>query len=437
MARIMSKKGVGDARSVTEHGGGEPVPVASDLRAGSRLAGYELEEVVGRGGMGVVYRARHVHLQRTVALKLLGSELTANDFRERFVREARLAASIHHPNIVTVYDAGEADGLLYIAMQFVDGTDLAELIEREGPLEPEAALAMLGQIASALDAAHALEIVHRDVKPANVLLGDRPYLSDFGLTKRVSADTKLTRHGSFVGTVDYVAPEQIFSQPLDARADVYSLGCVLFHMLTGKPPFAKESELSVMYAQLEEQPPSCVAMQPGLPEELDMVFATALAKSREDRYESCGALIDAARAAVGIAPPASVTPVPASRPARRKVVIADDEPGVRALIRVGLGTKDFVYDHAETGDAALERVRLDEPALLFLDWDLPGRPAPELCGELRGSATKVVAVVSRRESLDPNAIRAAGASAVLRMPFSSLQLLSTVGELLGADAVAG
>jgi serine/threonine protein kinase/CheY-like chemotaxis protein len=419
-------------RDATEHGVEPPLPLATDLRVGTRLAAYELEELVGRGGMGVVYRARHVHLQRTVALKLLGPGLAAEDFRERFVREAQLAAALHHPNIVTVYDAGEADGLLYIAMQYVEGTDLAELLRREGQLEPAEAVATLGPIASALDAAHALGIVHRDVKPGNVLLdSERPYLTDFGLTKRVSSQTKLTQHESFVGTVDYIAPEQIMCQSLDARADLYSLACVLFHALTGAPPFAKDSELSVLYAQLEESPSPVSSKRPGLPSELDAVLATALAKQKEDRYESCGALIDATRGALGEAPPAATAFVP--RPARKRVLIADDEAAVRAMIRVGLGGDRFQFGEVERGEDVLELVRRDEPELLFLDWGLPGKPAAEVCAALRGSGSQVIAVVSRREPADPKTIRAAGADAVLKKPFSSVQLLWTVGELLGLE----
>jgi serine/threonine protein kinase len=419
--------------AVTEHGAEAPLPLAADLRAGTRLGAYELEALVGRGGMGVVYRARHLHLQRTVALKLLGPELAADDFRERFVREAQLAAALHHPNIVTVYDAGEADDLLYIAMQYVEGTDLAELLRRRRSLEPPEAVATLGPIASALDAAHGLGIVHRDVKPANILVGDRPYLTDFGLTKRVSSQTRLTQHGSFVGTVDYVAPEQILCQSLDARADMYSLACVLFHALTGAPPFAKDSELSVLYAQLEETPPPISSKRPDLAVELDGVFATALAKQKEDRYESCGALLEAARAALGEAPPAVPSRVP--RPARSRVLIADDEAGVRAMIRVGLGGERFDFGEVERGEHVLEQVRRDEPDLLFLDWGLPGKPSAEVCGELRESDTKVVAVVSRRDHADPKTIRRAGADAVLKKPFSSVQLRWAVGELLGAEAV--
>ena len=213
----------------TVHGGVEPLPLATDLRAGTTLAGYRLEEVVGRGGMGVVYRACHLLLERTAAVKLLSPELAADAaFRERFVRESRMAAALEHPHVVPVYDAGEQDGLLYIAMRYVDGTDLGTVLERGGALEPSQALAIARQVGSALDAAHERSIVHRDVKPANVLIDERgAYLSDFGLTKRVSSETRLTAHGQFVGTIDYMPPEQIEGARLDPRSDVYAFGCVL------------------------------------------------------------------------------------------------------------------------------------------------------------------------------------------------------------------
>src|SRR6266849_6815932 len=262
-------------RNDTEHGSSPLAALAPEVRTGRELA--------GRGGMGVVYRAEQLRLERTVALKLLVPELSdADGFRERFIREARTAAAIQHPNIVTVYDAGEADGLLYIAMQLIEGTDLATTLSREGALEPTRALEILGQVAEALDAAHALGIVHRDVKPGNVLLdAARAYLTDFGLTRTMSAQTALTVQGQFVGTIDYVPPEQIKGGPLDARTDVYALGCVLYHCLTGAAPFVKDSQLSVIYAHLEEEPPSLVSLRPGLTRELDAVIAKAMAKAQD------------------------------------------------------------------------------------------------------------------------------------------------------------
>ena len=209
--------------------------MTAEFDTGQRFGAYMLGPLLGRGGMGVVYQAQHVHLGRTVALKLLAPELSrSEDFRARFLRESRLAAELDHPGIVTVYDAGEVNDVLFIAMRFVRGTDLAALLQQRGPLPPDETLSILHQVATALDAAHAAGLVHRDVKPANVMIeGQRCYLADFGLTKRSSSDSvQLTAAGQFLGTVDYVAPEQIEGRPTDGRADQYALGCVLFECLT-------------------------------------------------------------------------------------------------------------------------------------------------------------------------------------------------------------
>jgi YVTN family beta-propeller protein len=279
--------------------------VGIDQQTGTRLGGYLLGDVIGRGGMGVVYRATHIHLGRAVALKVLAPELSgSSDFRERFLRESRLAASLDHPNVVTVYDAGDSEGTLYIAMRYVEGIDLAKFLRREGPLQPATALAMLDQVAAALDAAHSRGLIHRDVKPANVLIASgRCYLTDFGLTKRVSesqVSAGLTKTGQILGTVDYVAPEQIEGRELDGRADVYALACMLHECLTGSVPFPKDSELAVINAHLRDPPPRPTELRPELPAAIDAVVATGMAKSPEDRYSTCSELIDAARAALGV-----------------------------------------------------------------------------------------------------------------------------------------
>jgi serine/threonine protein kinase len=211
------------------------------LGAGQRLAGYEVEAFVARGGMAVVYRARDLSLDRSVALKVIAPELASNDkFRQRFVRESEIAASIDHPNIIPIYAAGEADGLVYLVMRFVDGEDLGTVMKARGALRPRDALPIFTQIAGALDAAHARQLVHRDVKPGNVLLsGDddlaqrHVYLSDFGLTKRLSSLTGFTTTGHFLGTIQYVAPEQVANRTVDHRADIYSFGCVIYEALAG------------------------------------------------------------------------------------------------------------------------------------------------------------------------------------------------------------
>jgi len=274
------------------------VAVAADQRIGTELGGYRIVEVLGRGGTSVVYRAEHVRLGRAAALKLLVPGLGEADFTERFLRESQLAASLDHPSIVSVYDAGETDGLLYIAMACVEGSDLKSLVAREGPLPLRRALRILGQIASALDAAHARALVHRDVKPANILVGedDRAYLSDFGVVKEL-AGNGMTRTGSFVGTIEYCAPEQIDGRDVGPRADVYALACVLYECLAGQAPFHRDSEVAVLNAHLHASPPKVTRAASDLPAALDQVIAKALSKSPLDRYATCGEFLAAARAA--------------------------------------------------------------------------------------------------------------------------------------------
>ena len=271
--------------------------MAVDRRIGTELGGYRIVESLGRGGMSVVYRAEHVRLGRQAALKLLVPGLGEADFAQRFLRESQLAASLDHPNIVPVYDAGEEDGLLYIAMACVDGSDLKSLLAVEGRLPLRRALRIVGQIGSALDAAHARGLVHRDVKPANILVGDgdRAYLSDFGVVKELAGNGS-TRTGSFVGTIEYCAPEQIEGRAVDARTDVYALACVLYECLVGESPFHRESEVAVLNAHLHAAPPRLIRAAPELPVSLDHVIAKALSKSPLDRYATCGEFVAAARA---------------------------------------------------------------------------------------------------------------------------------------------
>src|SRR5215211_8160106 len=217
-----------------------------DPRIGKVIAGYRIEERVGRGGMGVVYRAEHLNLQRRAAIKIIAPDLAESEgFRERFTREARMAAALQHPNIVTVYDAGEVDGTLYLAMQYIEGNDLAAMLRKDGRLRPYRAIDVIRQVASALDAAHAQGLIHRDVKPANVLIeGRTAFLTDFGLTKRIEGtQTNLTKAGDVVGTIHYVAPEQIEGGRVDARTDIYSLGCLVYHCVTGELPFARDTDV--------------------------------------------------------------------------------------------------------------------------------------------------------------------------------------------------
>jgi CHASE2 domain-containing sensor protein len=264
------------------------------------IAGYRIEQLIGRGGMGVVYEAVQLSLGRPVALKLIRPVFAENSVaRERFKRESRLAASIEHPNVIPVYEAGEYEGVLFIAMRLVDGQDLASLITL-GVLDPARASELVVQIAAALDAAHAAGLVHRDVKPGNILIssdeaGEHAYLTDFGLTKRLDAVDGLTTPGRFIGTIDYMSPEQIRGGEVGPASDVYSLGCVVYHALGGRPPFDHESDADVLAAHLHEPPPN---LPPDL-EPLEPVLARALTKDAADRFASASEFARELAAAVG------------------------------------------------------------------------------------------------------------------------------------------
>jgi YVTN family beta-propeller protein len=261
--------------------------------------------------MGVVYRATDLRLGRQVALKLLAPHATQDQrFRTRFLAESRLAASIDHAGIVPIYEAGEVGDQLYIAMRYVEGTDLASLLRAEGPLAPDRALGLVGQLADALDAAHARGLVHRDVKPSNALIAlegahEHVYLADFGLTKHITTAGRLTATDQLVGTIDYLAPEGIRAEDADGRADLYALGCVLFECVTGQVPFPRNSEVAAIYAHLEDESPRASERRPGLPAALDGVISRALAKDPGDRWQSGAELVAAARAALagGVRPP--------------------------------------------------------------------------------------------------------------------------------------
>ena len=274
---------------------------------GTSVGIYEVRTRIGRGGMGDVYHARDTRLGRPVALKVLPERFALDErFRERLLRESRLAASLDHPHVVPVYDAGEADGRLFIAMRYVDGVDLKALLRDAAPLAPERVVDIAGQVAEALDAAHLRGLVHRDVKPSNVLLdqqGDRDhaYLADFGLTH--SPATTGPADGQLMGTVDYVAPEQIRGDVVDGRADQYALGCLLFECLTGSLPFRDRSEVAAIFAHLEEPPPVASERHEALPPAVDAVLARAMAKEPEERFDSCRDLVAATHDALGLAPP--------------------------------------------------------------------------------------------------------------------------------------
>jgi Protein kinase domain len=280
-----------------------PEPALPRLGAGSVFAGYRIESLLDRGGMGVVYKAVDVDLERTVALKIIAPEHTQDATAvARFKAEARLAASLEHPNIVPIHRGGEEDGILYLAMRFVPGTNLRHVIDR-GPMNLPRIARILTDVGDALDAAHALGLVHRDVKPANILVSGEPehehvYLTDFGLTKRLGSVGALTRTGSWVGTPDYVAPEQIQGHNVDCRADIYSLGCVLYEMLTGDVAYPKDTDVAKLWAHVADPPPRPSGLRPDLVPAFDEVVARATAKDPEDRYSTAGDLATAVRRAV-------------------------------------------------------------------------------------------------------------------------------------------
>jgi serine/threonine protein kinase len=303
------------------------------FRQGSVVAGYRLEAQVGAGGMAVVFRARDERLGRPVALKILAPGLASDPaFRRRFIAESRAAAAVDDPHIIPIYEAGEAEGALFIAMRFVQGGDLRHVLAREGALPPGRAAEFLSPVASALDAAHGAGLVHRDVKPANILVDvrlgrpDHVYLSDFGVSKGAAASMSLTGTGQFLGTPDYSAPEQIQGRPVDGCADQYALACVTYQLLTGEAPFERDQGMAVLLAHLSEPPPSLVERRPDLPAAADEVLARALAKVPEKRFGSCADFADALRAALGLASydPRGTAPVPA--PDHPPTVIAAPQP---------------------------------------------------------------------------------------------------------------
>jgi len=436
--------------------------VPADARVGTTLAGYRVVERLGRGGMGIVYRAEHLRLGRPAALKIVAPEL-ADDrgFRERFAREARIAATLEHPHVVTVYDAGEADGVLYLAMRLVEGGDLAAELSSRGALEPGRALEVCGQVAGALDEAHARGLVHRDVKPANVLLDARgAYLTDFGLVHGTPTGG-ISRPGDLVGTIHYVAPEQIQGTRLSGAADEYALASMLFHCLTGEPPFGRSSDVAVMYAHLHDDPPAASATRRGLPPALDAVLARGLEKTPERRFGSCATLVATARRVLeaagplDLAPPRVVPPegddskvttqtdlpvAPAATADRRtRVLLAGVDPQTRALARVALAGRCDVQE-VDDGHAVLAAAREQRPDLVLLDWAAPGPGARATVAGLRADPltrdVKVVLAVDWQagESED---VRAAGADDLVETPFSPLQLQVKLRRLLGAGAVLG
>ena len=365
--------------------------MATDLAAGSELAGFRIQVLLARGGMGVVYHATQLSLERPVALKVVAPDLSVEEeFRRRFLREVRIAASLDHPHVRPVYEAGEADGVLYLAMRLVDGESLSHVLEREGALEPGRTATIVTQVAEALEAAHVAGLVHRDVKPANVLLArasarEHVYLCDFGVARRSEGATALTKTGGFVGSIVYAAPEQITGAPIDARTDLYALGCLLYECLTGEPPFPREHEAAVLWAHLNEPPPLPSETRAELGDAFDGIVERSLAKDPGARFQSVAEL---ASALASDAPPAprrlSTTPVSTNlpRPASSFVgrerelqeVISRIEAGARLLTLTGTGgtgktrlaleaASSFVADY-NTGVFWVGLAALRDPALV-------------------------------------------------------------------------
>jgi len=336
------------ALGATVTGGDYPDPESYSV--GSEVAGYRLEEEIGRGGMALVYRARDVQLGRNVALKLLSPVLGRDEaFRQRFIRESRAAAAVDHPHIIPIFAAGDSDGVLFIAMRYVQGGDVRRLVDELGSLPADRAVSIITQVASALDAAHLNGLVHRDIKPANMLLDstdsagqqDHVYLADFGLSKRSLSATGLTSIGQFLGTPAYVAPEQIEGRTVDGRADLYALACASFEMLCGTPPFQRDDDLAIMWAQVSAPPPALSGLRPDLPAAVGDVFQRALAKAPEDRYPNCLGFAAAFREALAqggparnrrepapsLSPDRSPNPVAGIRPARPAARSTAARPG--------------------------------------------------------------------------------------------------------------
>jgi len=355
--------------------------MVAQLTSGDVFGGYLIQAVAGRGGMGIVYRATELALDRPVALKLIAPGL-ADDaaFRQRFVRECKLAAALDHPNILPVYQAGEHDGVLYLVSRFVEGDDLLRVIRREHLLPPPRAARIVGQIAAALDAAHAHGLVHRDVKPANILLtpDDHAYLADFGLSKRVHSVEPGTSPGAWVGTLDYVAPEQIRGEGVDARADVYALGCVLFHIVAGAVPFDREGDEAKLWAHLHDPPPRPSELAPGIPGELDAVVARAMAKSPHDRYRSAGGLGRATVAAAIGRDTADAEPTVPMGTGRSEVTTVER---TRAPVRRALRPRRVVPALGVLAGAAVAVVLVlaggSSPSAHRTTTTIPPRPRPE------------------------------------------------------------
>jgi hypothetical protein len=362
----------------------------SGFPSGSLVASYRIIDQAGAGGMAVVFRARDERLGRVVALKVLAPALAADaGFRQRFMRESRAASAVDDPHIIPVYEAGEADGALFIAMRFVSGGDLAAVLDREGPLPAGRVAGFISPVAAALDAAHAAGLVHRDVKPANMLVDTRPgrpdhvYLSDFGLSKGALWSASLTGSGHFLGTPHYAAPEQAAGRAVDGRADQYALACAAFTLLAGVPPFVRDPPMAVLLAHLSDPPPSLTSLRPDLPGAVDRVMAKAMAKAPEDRYGRCQDFARALRDALGLPPYALAAAVPDHPPAQA------GHPPTREAQRPRKtpGAGDAARQAAQAADAVGATTLTTPPAP---GPPAPGPPVPARRWPLRGSRRRRV-----------------------------------------------
>ena len=405
----------------------------AELTLGERFAAHEIRGVAGRGGMGIVYRALDLRLKREVALKVIAPASSKDpEFRTRFQRECEVAASIHHPNLIPVYTAGEEDGHLYVTMRFVEGRDLAHLLKQRGQLETTSAAALIAQVGAALDAAHAYGIVHRDVKPANVLLdGEHALLTDFGLQRDIKADTRVTEPGTLIGTFDYIAPEQLEDGAVDARTDVYALGCVLYETLTGEVPFPVETPAAKMFAHLGAPPPSVIAKRPEAGDLLEAVVQRAMSKDPSERYASAGELgLAALEAVAGGGPATQVSPAPPKRELRiplppALIVECGRQPFVgRTEVRARLAARHAAAADGErqfvliTGEPGIGKTRLaSEAARAAHDAgrDRPLRPRGRgVAGPL--PAVRQRAAALRRQPPRPAPPAGAGAGALRARP---------------------
>ena len=392
------------------------------FRAGSVLAGYRLETQVGAGGMAAHYRARDERLNRPVALKILAPGLASDsEFRRRFIFESRAAAAVDDPHIIPVYEAGESDGVLFIAMRFVQGGDLRMVLDREGTLAPARAAGFISPVASALDAAHAAGLIHRDVKPGNILVDaragrpDHVYLSDFGVSKGAIPTGTLTGTGIFIGTPDYSAPEQIQGLAVDGRSDQYALACVAYHLLTGGVPFDRPSAMAVMMAHVTAPRPSLVSRRPDLPEGADEVLAKAMAKLPEDRYDTCGEFGDALRESFGLTPydvrgaaAALLYPtVPPSRPPVSNPPVESVPPPVESVplpVESVPPPVESVPPPAKSVPPPAKSIPPPAAAAGPATMDMPGSPIPDSPAEPDvGRTVTIVAVPGSRSDSRPGA----------------------------------